>query len=102
MRKVLRRVQAGKYSEKAAVPRRRIRNARVTQKQGKHGAKRRPQDHQRKEAGCFRAVNLLHQERDHRRGRVAGWDELPPGDDTDYGKIDGDVNQRHANNADED
>ena len=102
MRKVFGRVQAGKYFEKIAVLRGGIGNARVTEKQCEHGAKRRPQNHQRKNAGGFGAVNLFHEQRNHRRGRVAGGDELPPQHHADNGKVDGDVDQRHGDNADDD
>src|SRR5436190_739356 len=36
------------------------------------------------------------------RGRVTGRDELPPRHHADDGQVNGDVNQGHANNADED
>ena len=82
--------------------RRRIGNARVTEKQRENGPERRPQNHQGEKSGDPGAVDCFHEQRDHRRRRVRGGDELAPGDNPDDGEIDGDVDQRHPQNADED
>ena len=102
MRKILGRMQAGKHLEKITVLRRRIRNARVTKEQREDRPERRPQNHQGEKSGNPGAVDFFHEQRDHRGRRVCGRDELAPRDNPDDGEIDGDVDQRHPENANED
>ena len=50
VREALRRVQPAEHLEEVAVPRRRIRNARVAEQQREHRAERRPQHQHREDA----------------------------------------------------